>query len=316
MAIYYQLPINEMIMNMSIEKMLSHVYEIEGLMLVTRRLGEENTPKVITDKIQRKVRELAVMCDVTLPVAETAAPATPAEPIKTAEAAVEAKPDEPEKADEPAETDNRVEVAAPAEVAAPVDTVVTDEGLPDKDYDADETWQHDNGEEFKEVFELDYVEPEQEATTPPPFHAPMDAEPVPEPDPDVLPEADDGPDIEVEFIEADDESVPETEDEMPTPPVPTEFPEPEESASTLRVDEKLQRNLSKDIRKAFSINDRFRFQRELFAGSANAMNTAIEHIEVMNSYGNAELYFYSQLNWDRENEVVQDFMTIVRNHFQ
>ena len=36
----------------------------------------------------------------------------------------------------------------------------------------------------------------------------------------------------------------------------------------------------------------------------------------MRSYGNAELYFYSQLNWDRENEVVKDFMTLVRNHFQ
>ena len=51
-----------MIMNMSIEKMLSHVYEIEGLMLVTRRLGEENTPDVITNKMHRKVRELAEMC--------------------------------------------------------------------------------------------------------------------------------------------------------------------------------------------------------------------------------------------------------------
>ena len=83
----------------------------------------------------------------------------------------------------------------------------------------------------------------------------------------------------------------------------------------LRVDEKLQRTLSRDIRKAFSLNDRFRFQRELFAGSASAMDTAIEHIKMMRTYGNAELYFYSQLNWDRENEVVKDFMAIVRNHF-
>ena len=78
----------------------------------------------------------------------------------------------------------------------------------------------------------------------------------------------------------------------------------------------MQRRPSQDIRKAFSANERFRFQRELFAGSASAMNTAIEHIEMMNSYGNAELYFFSQLNWDRESEVVKDFMTIVRNHFQ
>ena len=313
-------------MDMSIEKMLSHVYEIEGLMLVTRRLGDENTPDVITNKIRRKVRELAEMCGVELPQ-----PAP--EPV-------------PEPVEEPQ--------------PAPVDDTPS---LPSEDYDADETWQHDNGEEFKEVFALNYEEPsrdiddpavvpvedrepddditvefieaedehdvEQEPAeqvtqprpatpVPPVFRNPEESdEPVPEPDPAVVPEAEDEPDITVEFIEADDETVPEPEDEMPMPPLPTEFPEVEdEPVAPIRVDEKLQRSLSKDIRKAFSLNDRFRFQRELFAGSANAMDTAIEHIEMMSSYGNAELYFFSQLHWDRDNEVVQDFMNIVRNHFQ
>ena len=77
-------------MNIAIEKMLSHVYEIEGLMLVTRRLGEENTPDVITNKIKRKVRELADMCGVELtpaqPVQESAQPAVePAQPVKEPE---------------------------------------------------------------------------------------------------------------------------------------------------------------------------------------------------------------------------------------
>ena len=70
-------------MNMSIEKMLSHVYEIEGLMLVSRRLGEENTPEVITKKMHRKVRELAEMCGFTMsPVApgNEAAPEAAAAP--------------------------------------------------------------------------------------------------------------------------------------------------------------------------------------------------------------------------------------------
>jgi len=240
----------------------------------------------------------------------------------------------------------------PIKEAKPVKEAEPTVHLPEEDYDADETWQHDNGEEFKEVFTLDYKEPEHEVPVadrepddditvefieaedegiaepepavkeapatpqPPVFRIPeeLNDEPVPDPDPNVLPEAEDEPDITVEFIEAEDDAVPEPEDEMPVPPVPTEFPEPEEEP--LRVDQKVQRHLSKDIRKAFSINDRFRFQRELFAGSANAMNTAIEHIEAMTSYGNAELYFFSQLNWDRDNEVVQDFMSIVRNHFQ
>ena len=315
---------------MSIEKMLSHVYEIEGLMLVTRRLGEENTPQVITNKIQRKVRELAEMCGVAFsePVAQPAAEQAPADaqPAPVEEAPADAQPAPVEEAPADAQP-------APAE-EAPADANT----LPEEDYDADETWQHDNGEEFKEVFELNYEEP-QHATTPPPFNIAQDttaapaapaseaapaspavddynAQPLPDPDPDVLPEAEDGPDIEVEFIEAEDDTVLEPEEDMPIPPVPTDFPEVDEPSAPLRVDEKLQRHLSKDIRKAISLNDRFRFQRELFAGSANAMDTAIEHIEVMTSYGNAELYFYSQLNWDRENEVVKDFMAIVRNHFQ
>lgn len=313
-------------MNIAIEKMLSHVYEIEGLLLVTRRLGEENTPDVITNKIKRKVRELAEMCGVELPAAQ------PVEEPQVAQQPIAApqQPQEPEPVKEPEPAVH----------------------LPEEDYDADETWQHDNGEEFKEVFTSDYKEPEHQVPVedrepddditvefieapeedtpvvppanpapkatpvPPVFHNPEEQndEPVPEPDPNVLPEAEDEPDITVEFIEAEDDVLPEPEEEMPVPPVPTEFPEPEEEP--LRVDQKLQRHLSKDIRKAFSVNDRFRFQRELFAGSANAMNTAIEHIEAMRSYGNAELYFFSQLNWDRENEVVKDFMAIVRNHFQ
>lgn len=337
---------------MSIEKMLSHVYEIEGLMLVSRRLGEENTPDVITNKMYRKVRELAEMCGMSLQPAVVAEPQAAAEPAE-----------EPQ----PAETS---EPAAPAVAPAPAEAPENqDQHLPDEDYDADETWQHDNGEEFKEVFSLNYEEPEKSAAAeapetpevpeaeeapapapavvqPPVFRDPeervepvtqvvqekpeekeesvesvesveMADEPMPDPDPDVVPEADDEPDITVEFIEADDDSVPEPEDEMPVPPVPTEFPViPEEEITPLRVDEKLQRNMTKDIRKAFSVNDRFRFQRELFAGSASAMNTAIEHIEMMKSYGNAELYFFSQLHWDRDNEDVKDFMAIVRNHYQ
>ena len=337
-------------MNMSIEKMLSHVYEIEGLMLVTRRLGEENTPDVITDKIKRKVKELAEMCGVELPAAQ------PAEVPEAPAPVVAPEPSEPFEISEPSE---------PSEVSEP------QEHLPEEDYDADETWQHDNGEEFKEVFALDYKEPEHETVIPdevpvadrepdeditvewieadeepapveeskpveepkpvekvapvappvppvqpPVFHNPeiINDEPVPEPDPAILPEAADEPDITVEFIEAEDDNVSLPENEEPLPPVPTDFPIAEDEP--LRVDQKLQRHLSRDIRKAFSLNDRFRFQRELFAGSANAMNTAIEHIEMMRSYGNAELYFFSQLHWDRDNEVVKDFMAIVRNHYQ
>ena len=161
-------------MDMSIEKMLSHVYEIEGLMLVTRRLGEENTPDVITNKIQRKVRELAEMCGVALPVPEpSVGPAMPPEgaldPVKpeiedipepTVGPAMPPEgtlnPVKPEVDDVPEPT---VGPAMPPDdimVPRTADEPVPAEHLPEEDYDADETWQHDNGEEFKEVFALNY----------------------------------------------------------------------------------------------------------------------------------------------------------------
>lgn len=276
-----------MIMNMSIEKMLSHVYEIEGLMLVTRRLGDENTPDVITNKIKRKVRELAEMYGMT--IAEDPEPQAPA----------------------PSQDDSQVIPDSPSTPEVPV-TPATPAPV------EEEVKEKEEQEEQEDEEQTEVEAPQPVQVTPPPFIPPVEegnGEPVPEPDPEVLPEDDrELEDITVEFIEAEDNTVPEPEEEMPIPPVPTDFPEVDETP--LRVDEKVQRNLSKDIRKAFSINDRFLFQRELFAGSASAMNTAIEHIEMMRSYGNAELYFYSQLHWDRENEVVQSFMSIVRNHFQ
>jgi hypothetical protein len=129
-------------MNMSIEKMLSHVYEIEGLMLVSRRLGEENTPDVITNKMHRKVRELAEMCGIELAPQRPATDAPEPEQAPVQEP-VKAAMQEPEQAHD----------------------VPATEHLPEEDYDADETWQHDNGEEFNEVFKLNYEEPEHQADT-------------------------------------------------------------------------------------------------------------------------------------------------------
>ena len=310
-----------MIMNMSIEKMLSHVYEIEGLMLVTRRLGDENTPEVITNKIQRKVRELAEMCGVVLEAPQTTEASTEAEQL----------PCEQNDAHEPVKHDN---VEGITEVSEEDEKVPVADREPDDDItvewiEADEEPVDDTVDEpaaiptppafhpeptppvFKPVDEPQ--EPEQVVYEPEPVM--VNDEPVPEPDPELVPEAEDEPIAPESFIEED--TLPEPEDEMPLPPLPTDFPEViEEPAAPIRVDEKFQRNLSKDIRKAFSVNDRFLYQRELFAGSASAMDTALDHIEMMSSYGNAELYFYSQLHWDRENEVVQDFMNIVRNHYQ
>lgn len=90
---------------------------------------------------------------------------------------------------------------------------------------------------------------------------------------------------------------------------------PEPAQRPITVDEKLQRNISKDLRNALSINDRFRFRRELFGNSDLDMNDALDMILTMRSYDEASDYFYGELGWDRDNPDVADFMAIVSKHF-
>ena len=83
----------------------------------------------------------------------------------------------------------------------------------------------------------------------------------------------------------------------------------------LTLDEALQRSMSRDLRKAFSLNDRFRYRRELFGNSDVEMNDTLNLVETMHSYSEAEDFFYGDLEWDSESPEVKDFMAVIRNHF-
>lgn len=69
-----------------------------------------------------------------------------------------------------------------------------------------------------------------------------------------------------------------------------------------------------DIRKAFTINDRFRFRRELFAGDDNALSAVIDHLASLETLAEADSYL-STMPWDSDSEALSEFMTIVANHF-
>ena len=88
-----------------------------------------------------------------------------------------------------------------------------------------------------------------------------------------------------------------------------------ESEEKITVDEAYIRNKSKDLSNAFSINDMFRFRRELFGNNAAEMTDAINLVDAMQSYDEAEDYFYNELGWDKDSEEVTEFMTIIKNHF-
>ena len=138
-------------------------------------------------------------------------------------------------------------------------------------------------------------------------------EPLPEPVEDFseepvpvaqLVEDDDDDDVLVDEEEIDDDD--EADDDV-------ELLDEEESALTL--DEALQRSMSRDLRKAFSLNDRFRFRRELFGNSDVEMNDALNLVETMGSLAEAEDFFYGDKEWDRESPEVKDFMEVIKKHF-
>lgn len=83
----------------------------------------------------------------------------------------------------------------------------------------------------------------------------------------------------------------------------------------IRLDEKLAREGSRDLRKAFSLNDRFRFRRELFGNSDIEMTDTLNLVEAMTNYAEAVDYFMSDLQWDEENPDVADFLAIIQKHF-
>lgn len=166
---------------------------------------------------------------------------------------------------------------------------VSEEPEPEPEEDvAEVTAEHDNEQEPMVELVLD-----DEST----------AEPTAEPDAETPNVADETEDVEAEDNEDNIEEETEANEKA------------SDDSEPLRLDEKLQRSRSKDLKSAFSLNDTFRFRRELFGNSAAEMTDALHMVEAMHSFDEAEDYFYGDLGWDRESDDVKEFMAIIKNHF-
>ena len=70
-----------------------------------------------------------------------------------------------------------------------------------------------------------------------------------------------------------------------------------------------------DIKKAISIADRFRFQRELFTGDAEKMNDALTYINNCSDANAVQQFLSENFDWNKENETVEDFMNLINRLF-
>ena len=69
------------------------------------------------------------------------------------------------------------------------------------------------------------------------------------------------------------------------------------------------------LRHSISLNDSFRFSREIVGGDPELMNRVIEQISVMSSYKTAVAFLASKVSVNEENEAMTDFLELLKKYF-
>ena len=268
-------------MDNSLEQLLKQVLELEGLILVAQQRGEE-TPLAVHQLISEKAAQIGAFAAAEKPADE---------PAK--QNAIDALPD-----DEP-DDDITLEF------------VDEDADTTDEDADAADTAAAD-----------EEPQPEPEVTVVVDDEPAVVVEVVPEPEPADEPEAEPQPEPEPEPESIEEETTAQEAADAESEPEIAADAEPVTADDfttvddePVRLDEALQRNMIKDLHHAFSLNDRFRYRRELFGNSDQVMEETLNHIESMATFDEAENYFYNDLEWEYDSPEVADFMVIIKNYF-
>jgi hypothetical protein len=80
------------------------------------------------------------------------------------------------------------------------------------------------------------------------------------------------------------------------------------SHQPLSLNDAIEKNKLSDLRKAFSLNDRFRYQRILFGGRQDVMDKVISDINNHHSLKESLSYLKEELRWDISDPTVNDFI--------
>ncbi len=84
------------------------------------------------------------------------------------------------------------------------------------------------------------------------------------------------------------------------------------------VADKINKQLVKDLKKAIGINEKFSFINNLFKGNQEAYQLAIDFLNSLDSYSDAENYINTmslKYNWDKNSDVYNEFMSLVSRKF-
>ena len=111
-------------------------------------------------------------------------------------------------------------------------------------------------------------------------------------------------------MDIEEEVLPEMD---PVSPVNIQIDEKVQIPSTPILGERIRP--AADLRRSISLNDSFRFSRELFNGDNEQMNRVIEQVSEMSSLETAVAFLGSKVDVNEENEAMADFMEILKKYF-
>ena len=313
-------------MNVNIEELITINYELEGLLYLAMHRGDD-TPKEVWSLISDKIKSLNEGISPAVEDDDVDTDDTPDNAVISCcdetDVTADEQPEieEPEIKEEPENQEPTAQDEEPESEEAP-EISLTENQEEELEEDTAESSQPQLtiiGESTEELPEHCNAEPEAPCSD-------IEQEPSTEPEPIAEPMPETTVEIETVEPEPEEEEEPELKEE-PEPEEEQEEPEYEEivmpqddttdtdNEEPIRLDEKLARENSRNLRKAFSLNDMFRFRRELFGNSATEMTDTLNLIEAMSSLSEANDYFYNDLEWDASNPEVQDFMDIIAKHF-
>lgn len=84
---------------------------------------------------------------------------------------------------------------------------------------------------------------------------------------------------------------------------------------SVSLNEVLEKKNLSDFRKAFSLNDRFRFRRELFGGDEEKMNRAIRELNELHTFEDSIAYLHNELKWNVDDAAVAGFIQLLEKRF-
>lgn len=119
----------------------------------------------------------------------------------------------------------------------------------------------------------------------------------------------DDPDIPEENPES------EVDDSDETVIAETEETPEQETPSEIRVDEMLSRKGASDLKRVFTLNDKFLFRKALFNQDDDKFAETLEQLASFDTFTRAKDYLINNLGWDLADENVDLFLSIIKPHY-